>query len=65
MGEGNKQYRSFRMCLNLNDYQYKSSRYNYGSTYMNHIVTTNQKHTITTHTKTQRKELKHTKEENN
>ena len=30
---------SFRMCLNLNDYQFKMNRYNYRSTYMNPMVT--------------------------
>ena len=30
-GKGEK-YRSFRMCLNINDYQFKTSRYR--STYM-------------------------------
>ena len=32
------------MCLNLNDYPFKTSRYSYRSTYMNPMVTTNQKH---------------------
>ena len=36
------------MCWNLNDYQFKQSRYNYGSTYMNPKVTTNQKPTVDT-----------------
>ena len=43
VGEGSKKYRSFRMCLNLKDYLFKTSRYR--STYM---VTTNQKPTIDT-----------------
>ena len=34
------------MCLNLNDYQFKVSRYSYGSTYMNSMAITNQKCTI-------------------
>ena len=34
------------MCLNLNDYQFKASRYSYGSTSTNSMATTNQKHTI-------------------
>ena len=34
------------MCLNLNDYQFKTSRYR--STYMNPMVNTNQKPTIDT-----------------
>ena len=33
-------------CLNLNDYQFKASRYNYGSPYMNPVVTTNQNPTV-------------------
>ena len=40
--------RSFRMCLNLNDSQFQTSRYNYRSTYMNPMVTTNQKPKIDT-----------------
>ena len=35
--------RYFRMRFNLNYYLFKSSRYNYGSTYMNPRITTNQK----------------------
>ena len=31
------------MCLNLYDYQFKASRYSYRSTYLNSMVTTNQK----------------------
>ena len=42
-GEGSKNYRSFIMCLNLNDYKFKTSRYSYRSTYTNSMVTTNQK----------------------
>jgi len=34
------------MCLNLNDYQFKASRYSYGLTSTNSMATTNQKHTI-------------------
>ena len=45
------------MCLNLNDYQFKTNRYR--STYMNPIVTTNQKFTIDP-PKLRRKEQKHT-----
>ena len=56
-GGGNKKCRSFRMCLNLNDYQFKTNRYR--STYMNPIVTTNQKFTIDP-PKLRRKEQKHT-----
>ena len=46
MGEGRKKCRSLRMCLNLNEYQFKTSRYR--STYMNPMVNTNQKPTIDT-----------------
>ena len=28
-------HKSFRMCLNLNDYMFKTSRYSFLSTYMN------------------------------
>ena len=45
-GEGSKNYRSFIMCLNLNDYKFKTSRYR--STYINSMVTTNQNPTIDT-----------------
>ena len=34
------------MYLNLKDYQFKASRYSYGSTYLNYTVATNQKDTI-------------------
>ena len=51
------------MCLNLNDYQFKTSKYNYGSTYMNPVVTTNQKPTTDTQ-KTKRKQPKQTTKEN-
>ena len=47
------------MCLNLNDYQFKTSRHNYRSTYMNTMVTTNQKPTTDTLI-LERKEQKHT-----
>ena len=36
------------MYLNLNDYPFKLSRYNYGSTYMKPMVTINQKPTVDT-----------------
>ena len=39
----------FRICLNLNDYQLKTHRYSYRSTYVNLIVTTNQEPTIYLH----------------
>ena len=48
------------MCLNLNDYQFKSNRYSYGSTAMNSMATTNQKYIIDSQ-KPKRKELKHYK----
>ena len=35
------------MCLNLNDYQFKTSRYSYESIYLNSMVTTDQKHRFT------------------
>ena len=50
------------MCLKLNDYQFKTSRHNYGSIYMNPMVTTNQKPIIYTQ-KLKRKEPKHTTKE--
>ena len=31
------------MCLNLNDYQFKTNRYNYRSTHINPMVTTDEK----------------------
>ena len=49
------------MCLNINDYQFKTSRYSYRSTYMNPMTTTNRKPTIDTQ-KLKRKEQEHTKE---
>ena len=48
-------------CLNLNDYQFKT-KYNYRSTYMNPITTTNQKPTIDTQ-KLKRKGHKNTTKE--
>ena len=36
------------MCLNLNEYQFKISKYIYRLTYMSFTVTTNQKFTINT-----------------
>ena len=44
---------------NLNDYQFKSSRYNWGSTYMSPMEITNQKCIIDTQ-KPKRKEVKPT-----
>ena len=51
------------MCLNLSDYQFKTSKYNYRSTYMNSTVRANQKPTIGTQ-KLQRKKHKHNTKEN-
>ena len=45
-GEGSKNYRSFIMCLNLNDYKFKTSRYSYRSTYMNFMVATSKNPTM-------------------
>lgn len=55
--------RSFRIHVNLNDYQFKTSESSYRSTYMNSVGTTSQK--STTHTQTlERKEYNHpTKED--
>ena len=41
--EGSRKCRSFRMCLNLNDYQFEADRYNYGSKYTNPMLTTKSK----------------------
>ena len=43
MRKGNKSCRYFRMSLDLNDYQFKTSRYSNRPTYMNPMVTTNQR----------------------
>ena len=51
------------MCLNLNDYQFKTSSYSFSSTPMNPMVTTNQKPTVDKQKK-ERKEHKHTTKEN-
>ena len=59
--EGSKKYRHFRIFWNLNEYQFKSSRYR--PTYMNPMVTTNQKSTIDMQ-KLKRKKHKHTTKEN-
>ena len=63
MREGSKKCRSFRMYLNLNDYQFKTSRYYYASTYMNPMVTTNQKLATDTQ-KLEKRQHKHTTKEN-
>ena len=62
MGEGSKKRRSFRMCLNLNDYQFRTSRYIYRSTYEPHGYHKS-KLTIDRQ-KLSRKKHKHTTEEN-
>ena len=49
------------MCLNFNDH-FKTSRYSYRPTYMNPMVTKNQKHMIDTQ-KLKNKEHKHTTKE--
>ena len=59
VGEGNKKCKSFRMCLNLNNYQFETTRYSYSSTYLYPMVTTNQNFIIDTQ-KPKRKEHKHT-----
>ena len=51
------------MYLNQYDFQFKASRYSYGSTYLKTRVTTNKKYTIDSQ-KLVRKELKHTTKEN-
>ena len=45
------------MCLNLKDYLFKTNRY--GSTYMNSMVTTNQKTTIDTQKQERKEEREH------
>ena len=42
------------MCLKLNDYQFKTSRRNYGSIYVNATVITNQKSVIYTQNQRER-----------
>ena len=49
--EGSKKCRSFKMHLNLNDYQFKTCRYSYRATYMSSMVIVNQKLTIKKQTK--------------
>ena len=58
-----KKCRSFTTCLNMNDYQFKASRYSYGSTYLNSTVTTNQKYT-TDSQKPKRKKCKYITKKN-
>ena len=50
----------WKLCLNLNDYQVKTSIHIYRSTHMNFMIITNQKVTIDTQ-KLERKEHKHKK----
>ena len=63
VGKGSTKCKPFRMCLNLNDYQFKISRYSYRKTCMKPMGTTNQKPTVDTQ-KLERKEYKHTTNEN-
>ena len=42
---GGQKCRHFTMNLNINNYQFKTSRYNYRATYMNSMETTSQKPT--------------------
>ena len=63
MGEESKKYSSFRMCLYLSDNHLNTRRYSYQSTYMNPMVTTNQKPPVDTQ-KLKRKEHNHTTKEN-
>ena len=62
-GRGVFKCRSFRMCLNLHDYQFKASRYCHGSTYLNSMIMTNL-NIQHIHKKQKRKELMHTTKEN-
>ena len=62
-GRGIKKCRSYRLCLNLYDYQFKASRYCYGLTCLKTRVTKHQKHKIDSQTP-KRKELKHNTKEN-
>ena len=45
------------MCLNLNEYQFKISKYIYRLTYMSFTVTTNQKFTINTKKKKRKRQI--------
>ena len=62
-GGGIKKHRAFRICLTLNYYQFKIHRYNYRSTYLNSMVTTNKKPT-TGAQKQERKKHKYDTKEN-
>ena len=45
MWKQNKKYRFFKVIyLNLNEYQFKTGKYHYWSTYMDYMVTINQKY---------------------
>lgn len=46
-----KKCRCFAMCLNLSNFISKTSRFSYESTYMNPMITTNQKPAIVTKNK--------------
>ena len=63
MRRGSKKCKSFKMCLNLNVYQFKTSIYSYRSIYMNSMVKTNKKPIIDSQ-KLQRKKHEHTGKEN-
>ena len=63
MGKKSKKCRSYRMYLNLYDYQSKARRYKKGLTYLKNRVTTNQKHT-TDSQKWKRKGHKHNTKDN-
>ena len=63
LGDGKEKCRSFRMCLNLKHYLFKTNSYSYRSAYMNCVVTTNQISLIDTQ-KLEKKEHKHTTKEN-
>lgn len=53
------------VCLNLNDYQFKTNRYKYRSTRINPMVTTDETwHDKYTKIKLERKKHKHTTKEN-
>ena len=56
-------YRSFTVCLKLNDYHLKASTYSFELTYLSSMITTNQKYT-TVYFEKNIKEIKHTTKEN-
>ena len=53
------------MCLSLYDYQSKASRYSNRLAYLQNRVTTNQKHTIDSHTQKTQKEENSSKQNKN